>query len=125
MKLADSITYCSSCFGQYLDRKHVDLEAYYDGPVMLGKDDNPVSIDDLILCEDCLKEAGALIGLHPAEDLKKENQELGETVEAKNEEIIALHELISDMERTLSKFTDEKILRPARKPRMVEKVERV
>lgn len=120
MKEAESILYCASCFAQDLSQKHVDLEAYYDGPVVGGEGDIKVSIDDLILCESCLKEAGAIVGLYPAADLKQENNELGKTVEAKDEEIIALHELISDMERTLSKFTDEKILRPARKPRMVE-----
>lgn len=120
MKLADSITYCSSCHGQYLDRKHVDFESYYDGPVIDTESGIKVSIDDLIICDQCLKNAGALVGLFPADDLKQENQELGETVEEKDDQIKVQHELISDLEKTLAKFTDEKIQRPDRRPRMVD-----
>jgi hypothetical protein len=120
MKLASSITYCASCHGQYLDRKHVDFDAYYDGPVIDTAGDIKVSIDDLIICDECLKNAGALVGLFPAEDLKTENQELGEALEAHEEHAKALEALISDMENTLSKFTSEKIQRPARRPRFVE-----
>lgn len=118
MKIANSITYCAACHGQYLDRKHVDFEAYYDGPVV--GEDIKVAIDDLIICDECLKGAGALVGLFPAEELKDENKELGETVEEKDEQIKVQHELISDLEKTLAKFTDEKIQRPDRRPRMVE-----
>jgi hypothetical protein len=120
MKIADSITYCSSCHGQYLERKHVDFEAYYDGPVIDTEGDIKVSIDNLIICSECLKNAGALVGLFPAEDLKEENKELGEAIEAHEQHTEQLEALISDMENTLSKFTSEKIQRPARRPRFVE-----
>lgn len=120
MKIADSITYCSSCHGQYLDRKHVDFESYFDGPVIDAESGIKVSIDDLIICDQCLQNAGKLVGLFPADELKKENEELGTTVEEKNAQIEVQHELISDLEKTLAKFTDEKIQRPDRRPRMVE-----
>lgn len=52
-------TYCSSCFAQNPDKQHVDFGAYYDGPVLDGAKQS--QIDDLILCEDCLREAAGLI----------------------------------------------------------------
>ena len=127
MRIAEKVTYCASCHGQYLDRQHVDFEAYYDGPSVPNENDtgpNPdlVAIDDLILCKTCLKEAGALVGLVDGEQLTKENEELGEAVEAHLEQVYARDELISDLQRTLEKLTGEKIIRPKRKPRMVEKV---
>jgi hypothetical protein len=90
----------------------VDLEAYYDGPVISG--DIPVAIDDLVLCEDCLQEAGALIGLYNSEDLKKENTELGEAVENKNREIEELRSIVSELGGTVEKFG------LGHKPKMVE-----
>ena len=52
---------CSSCFGQYPHRKHIDFGASWDGPVLQGA--HPVSIDELILCETCVRAAAKLLRL--------------------------------------------------------------
>jgi hypothetical protein len=84
--------FCASCYGQYTDLRHVDLEASYDGPVVEGgivgedmqvQDKIKVSIDELVLCETCLSEAAALIGLTSdagtrMAELAQRNQELEE-----------------------------------------------
>lgn len=60
---------CSSCFGQYTDRRHVDFNAFYDGPVMDAAENvaggKGVSIDDLVLCEECVLAASKLLGCEP------------------------------------------------------------
>jgi len=125
MHIADKVQYCASCFGQYLDRQHVDFEAFWDGPALKNEKDenNPLGVDDLIICEKCLMEAGKLIGLEHAEKLKKENEELGAAVESHLEQVLARDELISDLERTVEKLTGEKIIRPARKPKILASVD--
>ena len=50
---------CSACYGQYPDRVHVDFDAAWDGPVLDGS--VKVTIDDLVVCEDCLRDAIALL----------------------------------------------------------------
>lgn len=76
MKLTGAGPYCSSCFGQYPDRQHVDFEAYWDGPVINGS--VKVAIDDLIVCENCVKRAAELLGMtEGAEDkLAKQRSEI-------------------------------------------------
>lgn len=52
---------CSACFGQYPDRHHIDFGASWDGPVLDGA--HRVSIDELIICENCIEIAASLFGL--------------------------------------------------------------
>jgi hypothetical protein len=73
MRIADTPpAFCAGCYGQYPDRRHVDFEAAWDGPVFEGEGVHtgdggarsklPVGIDDLVICEDCLKSAAKLLG---------------------------------------------------------------
>jgi hypothetical protein len=100
---------CSSCFGQYTGRRHVDFGAAWDGP-MVPPDQTVaggkmVSVDDLVVCEDCLRFAAQLIGLGDVgerderierlnERLTDTGQRLGKALEA-NEK---LREAISAQE---------------------------
>jgi hypothetical protein len=120
MKLAHGFAYCSSCFASKPQMRHVDLEAYYDGPAIKQENGDYVGVDDLIICEDCLKSAGLVVDLYPAAELKTENVELGKVVEEKHVEIEELHALITDLENTVRKYNSEKIQKPARRPRIVE-----
>jgi hypothetical protein len=71
---------CSACFGQYVDRDHVDFEASWDGPVVEGgyigenglESNIRVSIDELVLCENCVRDAAALVGFGDVEKLSAE-----------------------------------------------------
>lgn len=62
---------CAACNGQYPERRHVDFGASYDGPVLDGA--KAMQIDDLIVCEECLSAAAALIGTSP-EQIERERQ---------------------------------------------------
>jgi hypothetical protein len=53
---------CASCGGQYTDRRHVDFGSAWDGPVVnsydvIAKGVVNQQIDDLIVCESCIREA--------------------------------------------------------------------
>lgn len=101
--------HCASCYGQYTDKVHVDLEASYDGPVIeggiVGPDGEvvnkiPVSIDELVLCETCLIEAAALIGMKPAvddfvADLRQRNQ-------TQAEELLGLRAYVEQLEAAVA-----------------------
>lgn len=83
---------CSACY-QHSDRQHVDFGAAYDGPVVPGQTDvalvTTVSIDDLIICEDCLGTAARHLGYTLDEEkeaqitsLQQQNTDLRERVAA-------------------------------------------
>lgn len=67
---------CSGCFQQKLTKRHVDFDVAYDGPSMMNPQGGHQPIDDLILCEDCLLEAGKLVSLVPATKFEKVNGQL-------------------------------------------------
>lgn len=80
IRLSPPPTACASCWGQYTDRQHVDFGASYDGPVVDGEsgiaNHTTVAIDDLIICDECLSAAAALLGLTRDEDQAARTAEL-------------------------------------------------
>jgi hypothetical protein len=53
---------CASCGGQYPDRRHVDFGSAWDGPVLnqlevAVQGATPMTVDDLKVCESCVREA--------------------------------------------------------------------
>jgi hypothetical protein len=112
--------YCSACFGARPGEKHIDFEAAYDGPVINSVAGNKVAIDDLVICEKCLIAAASLIGLTNADELRAENEELGQSVEELSEQVSKRDNIIRDMESTQRNLMDEKIQkkigRPKRRP---------
>ena len=78
--------YCSACFGQYPERRHIDFDAACDrgyAAVMtkgrsLGEQSNavPVAMDDLILCEDCLKDGAYKLGMIDGEEAQRRQANL-------------------------------------------------
>lgn len=76
---------CSGCWGQYPERRHVDFESHWEGPMfregVMGEDGEisntiNVSIDDLVLCEDCLRAAAKLIGLVDPDEVAEYAEQL-------------------------------------------------
>lgn len=105
MKLCETSRHCASCYAQYTDKTYVDLDAAYDGPVIeggvVGPDGDvvnkiPVSIDDLVLCEDCLREAGSFIGLTDTDADKI--AELQQIRQQQAEEILGLKQYVKKLE---------------------------
>lgn len=90
--------HCAGCYDQKPQARHVDLEASYDGPVIAGADPDhpPVVIDELVLCEGCLREAAKLIGLKDWAEL----QEQVDALQARNEQMeSALIERVSYIDK--------------------------
>lgn len=52
---------CSACYGQYLDRPHVDFAAAYDGPPLDVSNPRAGNIDWIVLCDHCIRSAHRLL----------------------------------------------------------------
>src|SRR5882757_6391471 len=59
---------CAACYGQDPKARHVDFEAAYDGPVLNATGEAPMQVDDLIICENCVRNAATLVGMIEASD---------------------------------------------------------
>lgn len=118
MRIAESIpSACSACYGQYVTRRHIDFESSWDGPVIsegiMGENGViaqrvPVSIDELVICEDCLSAAARMLGMDfkHAEKLK----ELRDAVQAAEERARGLEVHNQQMAAALaSKPTRQKV----------------
>lgn len=70
--------FCSSCYQQMLDGEatFIDFGSAWDGGTMRGEDGILISIDDLVVCEHCLRFAADLIGLVDGDEYKKQIEEL-------------------------------------------------
>lgn len=65
MKLAHSAPpICLACGCAKPHARHIDFEAAYDGPTF-REDGAVVTVDDLMVCEDCLREAAQLLAIDP------------------------------------------------------------
>lgn len=79
--------YCSACFGPKITERHVDFGAAWDGPVVpslqhvVGVVGH--TIDDLVICEECVIRAARLLGLTRNDELERQNAQL----EAANSEL--------------------------------------
>ena len=113
-KLADKPAYCASCFQQE-NTRYVDFEAAYDGPVIPGTPE-PIPVDDLILCEGCLREAFRILDPH---DQRERIKELEAELEAKDGEIAAKDRIIKGAESTITELVDHPVKAPPGKPPLV------
>lgn len=97
MHIAQKVNYCSACFRQDPEMEYVDLEAYWDGPVLDQDSGIKQPIDDLVLCENCLRNAAKLIGMVYDEAIKQENKELGMLIEDQENQIKTKDAAIRDL----------------------------
>jgi hypothetical protein len=110
VKIAGEIpAYCSRCFQHDPNLRHVDFEVSYDGPVIPGSPE-PVAIDDLFLCENCLNEAFALLD---PEGQKAEVERLADLLENADADIEAKDRMIQRLERTVNELVEHPIERRA------------
>lgn len=111
---------CSSCGGQYTDRRHVDFGAAWDGPMISAGDESRGvighAVDDLIVCEDCLRDAAKLLGwqditaLQTAfDDLRRHQDQVGVRLASALEHVESLERAARSRDRL------EEVLRPPRR----------
>jgi hypothetical protein len=113
-------THCTSCFAQVPLKRHVDFSAYYDGPVfgdieIVGG--GKVVIDDLILCEDCVKAAAQLIGLDDVERHCEEIQTLKAELEQARQQVVLALTGVQKVEAAHADLEALKAMIPQRKTR--------
>lgn len=127
MKLCSSTdlpTICSVCrqppVAHAPDKRpqYVNFEAGYDGPVVGHNEAEgaQVYVENIVICEHCLAEAGRLIGLSPEKELVEHVTSLEaycEQLEAGNRE---KDRAISNLNYTVSTLLDHPVKRPAGKP---------
>lgn len=109
--------YCAGCFQQKPETRHIDFEAFFDGPVMNMPEVGPgikVAIDDLVLCEDCVTNAAKMLGWVEGKAIKQENDELGEALEMANAHIEDLLETVEGLREANRKAMDDKFGKPKR-----------
>lgn len=68
--------YCSACFNQNPDARHIDFDAASDRGYGQRDDGLQVAMDDLVLCEGCVREAALLLGMEAGEDRGRELEQL-------------------------------------------------
>lgn len=113
-KLAESRPpFCASCF-QHPDGRSVDFEAAYDGPVIPGTPE-PVPVDDLILCEECLAEAFALLD---PQNMRETIAELTQLLLDAQAEIKAKDKAIRGFNFTTSELIEHPVAKVPGKPKL-------
>lgn len=106
--------YCAGCYG-HREGRYVDFEAAYDGATIPGAPSN-VPVDDLILCEGCLREAFRILD---PEDQRQSIEGLEGHVKALEEDVAAKDKIIAGAERTMGLLVEHPIKRPAGKTPLV------
>lgn len=96
--------YCSACFQAKPTMTHVDFGAAYDGPTVPALQGTigvvGHTIDDLIICTDCLELGAALIGLEDAAKARTKIEQLETANDRLQTRIEALEGLNNALETT-------------------------
>lgn len=72
--------FCSACFNQDNKKRHVDFDAACDRGY--GNDEvTKITMDELVLCEDCIRAGGELVGLVIGDVLETEVEALKRKLE--------------------------------------------
>ena len=114
MKIADpKPAYCSACHSSSPELRYVDFECAYDGGSMPGGLDGypGAVIDDLVLCEACVRTAAKTVAVDPLED------------ENRRREIEVLKKEASDWKAYARQMEVTLPMRPGRPLKQAERVE--
>lgn len=95
---------CASCAGQYPERLHVDFGSSFDGPVLnseqvIALGVMNVQIDELIICDECLRAAAALLGLAANERMKDMLADMSDQLTATGEKLRGAIAYIDTLEK--------------------------
>lgn len=112
-----------SSVSDHADR-YVDFEVAYEGPVLTSGGEtmanyNPIPVDDLVICEQCLRTGARLIGMEDAVDMREQLVVKDERIHELELENAAKDRVISDQDHSLGVIIDHPVNRPARPPKVV------
>lgn len=111
MRAAESApAYCSGCFQSRPEMRHVDLEVAWDGPTLTEgvatgegiQNTVAVTIDDLVLCEECVRCAAGLIDMVDPDTQSAELEQLRESNRLLVEKVRGLEDYASRMEAAVA-----------------------
>lgn len=73
--------YCSGCMNQQPELRHVDFDAACDRGY--GPDhDTKIAMDDLVLCENCVREGAAVLGIEDSVKVEAERDDYARKYDA-------------------------------------------
>ncbi|CAB4172165.1 hypothetical protein UFOVP1346_7 [uncultured Caudovirales phage] len=105
MKVIENGAFCAACFSFVTDRSVVEFDASWDGPVIPEG-----SVDELSLCESCVRSAAEALDVSPDVVARLENSVKFSEGVAEKWRSYAL-----SLERSLE-FRPEKVVKTGRKP---------
>lgn len=91
---------CSVCWQTRDDIRHVDFETPYEGPVIM-EGVTPVAIDQIVICESCLKEGCKLVGLVDWAERGEEFEQLRERLTAAEASLVDAQRYAGQLEQAL------------------------
>jgi hypothetical protein len=100
IRLTGKPIHCSACFNSQ-DIEHIDFDAAcdrgYGGDAVVK-----VSMDDLILCANCVKTGARLIGMTDEAELLAENERLKERIDTKDKALKQAQRYATTMEEAIA-----------------------
>lgn len=109
------ITFCSAC-GNQQSVRHVDFDAACDRGY--GKAEAvEVSLDDLILCEGCVRRGAEVLGIEDSTLLKAENEDLKRKLDVQGKRRKQAERYASTMEEALQHRPEPVHIDHRKKPR--------
>jgi hypothetical protein len=124
----DLPTICSSCRQSPARESggpklgYVDFQAQYDGPVVNNPDnptETPVYVENIVICENCIREAAALIGMADSEAMDEYRVQAEAHMDQQDAEIKEKDRAISNLSHTVGTLLDHPVKRPAGRPQLV------
>ena len=121
----DLPTICSVCRqppSTYLEGQvpeYVNMESAYDGPVVRISDNiPPVYVENIVICEGCVKAAARLLGMEDTGPLSEHVSGLEAYADQLEAEVKSKDAVISDLTHTVGVLMDKPVKRPNRRPQL-------
>lgn len=108
--------YCSACRNQDSSCRHIDFDADCDRGYGDRDDGLLINMDDLILCETCIRSAGVLVGMQDARELEHELDTLRKLHRQEHDRADQLETYLNKLEDSFS-ARPEQIVAPRRRGR--------
>jgi hypothetical protein len=109
--------YCSACFGQDPAARHIDFDAACDRGYGNTSNGYKVSMDDLILCEGCVRSAAVQLGMMDTEEFSEKTRSLERRLDAEKKRADKATEYADRMEEALEHRPEKlSVSRPRGRP---------
>ena len=111
--------YCSACGNQEQSKRHVDFDAACDRGYG-NAEAVQIAYDDLVLCENCVREAMTNLGIEDSAFLKAENEDLVRKLDVERKRRVQAQRYSDTMEEALQHRAEPVKIDHRRKPRILD-----